>query len=122
MYKDVVKSWIFVIFFDYLTRNDYLTTNTITHILIPSFFLNIQYILITRYRTETMEKFRRMKFRLRWIEFWKIYYGRAALKRVTVHFLQAANKVRIFNESSLLFQDLVSRLWNISGESPLPGE
>lgn len=38
MYKDVVKSWIFVIFFDYLTRNDYLITNTITHILIPSFF------------------------------------------------------------------------------------
>lgn len=55
-----------------------------------------------------MEKFRRMKFR--WTEFWKIYYGRAALKRVTVHFLQAANKVRIFNESSLLFQDLVSRV------------
>lgn len=69
-----------------------------------------------------MEKFRRMKFRLRWIEFWKIYYGRATLKRVTVHFLQAANKVRIFNESSLLFQDLVSRVWNISGELPLPGE
>lgn len=64
MYKDVVKSWIFVIFFDYLIRNDYFTTNTITHILIP-FFLNIQYILITRYRTETMEKFRRMKFRFR---------------------------------------------------------
>lgn len=72
-----------------------------------------------------MEKFRRMKFRLWWTEFWKIYYGRAALKRVTVHFLQAANKVRIFNESSLLFQerdDLVSRVWNISGELPLPDD
>lgn len=69
-----------------------------------------------------MEKFRRMKFRLWWTEFWKIDYGRAALKRVTVHFLQAANKVRIFNESSLLFQDLASRAWNISGELPLPGD